>query len=91
VSYARRVDTTQPEIVKDLRCAGFSVALLFRVGDDVPDLIIGRNGRDRMVETKTGKKKLSEGQAKFAREWKGAPPIRAICVEDVLQAWGAIG
>ena len=87
--YARRVDTKHADIIAELRQIGYSVADTSGVGHSFPDLVVGRNGMDAKVELKTprGRKKayerLSDGQATFARDWKGSPVIVAYCAEDV--------
>jgi hypothetical protein len=72
-----RADSNQKKIVKELRAQHFSVALLSMVGDDFPDLIIARSGFTACVELKSKRSAntwaaLTDGQAKFAREWRGA-------------------
>jgi Holliday junction resolvase len=85
-----RRDLNQKRLAAELRQCGFSVADTSRVGDDFPDLVVGKNGIDRLVEVKSGKKvnhraqELSEGQQKFAREWRGAKVIHAWTLDDVL-------
>lgn len=88
--YARRKDTTHKDIADGLREIGFSVADTSALGNDFPDLVIGRFGVDAKVECKSpkGKKtaedRLSEGQRDFKDEWRGAPVIVAYTLEDVL-------
>lgn len=92
--WARRVDTTQPDMVRDLLRAGVSVLNLSRLGKDVPDLLacLPASGCV-LVEAKSPKKiakkkgdGLSPGQIEFAKNWHGCPVIRAETAEDVLQA-----
>lgn len=77
---------------------GFSVADTSRLGDDFPDMVVGRNGFDALVEMKTydrrknGPRKtaedlLSGGQREFAQMWKGSRVIAAYTAEDVLRAF----
>ena len=99
MAYARKVDENQRQIVKDLRLAGFSVMITSGLGDDYPDLVVGRWGVDRQVEIKrpagprggTAMRNLSEGQERHAREWGGAPVILARSALDVLEAFKAVG
>lgn len=51
-----RHDSHQTQIVAELRACGFSVRDTSMIGDDFPDLIIGKNGMDRIVELKSPKK-----------------------------------
>lgn len=93
MGYARRTDANQSTLVAELEQAGFSVTLLHRVGNDIPDLLVGRNGVDRQVEIKppTGPRggvshrTRSKGQLEYAASWRGAPVILARCCEDVLR------
>ena len=93
--YARRKDNSHREIAKGLEAAGFSVADTSRLGDDFPDLVIGKHGFDAKVECKTRRAKtnrgkqtaedrLSEGQKDFKDTWKGSPVIVGYTLEDVL-------
>ena len=93
--YARRIDNTQRQLVSELRQAGFTVRYLFRLNDDGPDLLIGRNGLDAQVECKTptsrtGRIVVSDGQRTFADGWKGSPVIVASTLDQVLFAWSQL-
>lgn len=68
---AAKVDLTHAPIRDHLLMAGWSVKSTARVGDDFPDLIVARRGFTALIECKTGKKKLSEGQSEFHRHWPG--------------------
>lgn len=68
---------------------GFSVHDTSRLGEDFPDLVIGKNGITALVEAKTprGKKTAEErsrpGQKNFALNWRGSPVIVAYTAADV--------
>ena len=69
-------------MVNQLRLMGFSVAITSRVGNDFPDLVIGKMGHTGLVEAKSDKKihhrargGLSMGQIEFKAAWRGAPVI----------------
>lgn len=71
-------------MVADLRKMGFSVLDLSGVGNDCPDLLIGRQGMDMLVEVKTRRTKhkqveaskyLTPGQGDFHKLWRGAKPF----------------
>ena len=53
---AARIDRNQPEIVEALRKLGASVQPLHTVHDSVPDLLIGYQGRNFLLEVKDGTK-----------------------------------
>lgn len=70
---------------------GFSVADTSSVGDDFPDLVIGRMGLTGLIEVKSprgllsAEDRLSEGQVQFVREWQGSPVIVAYRAEDAAK------
>jgi Holliday junction resolvase len=101
--YANRRDDTHKAIKKGLMAHGFSVADTSRVGDDFPDLVIGKFGIDAKIECKTprdmktaiGQRKkaqdvFSNGQATFAESWRGTPVIAAYCLEDALHGFAML-
>jgi hypothetical protein len=56
---ARRVDANQTQIVKALREAGCTVQVLSMVGKGCPDLLVGRQENNYLLEIKDGDKPLS--------------------------------
>jgi Holliday junction resolvase len=83
-----KTDLNQSAIVDELRQQGFSVAVTSSIGNDFPDLVVGRNGLDRLVEVKNSVGGfLTDGQLLFAAAWKGAPIIIARSTEDVIKAF----
>lgn len=73
---AAKIDANQPSIVKALRKAGASVEPLHMVGNGFPDVIIGIDGLNLLVEIKDGSKapsarKLTKDEEKWHAEWKG--------------------
>ena len=66
---AAKRDISEPEIVSTLERCGFSV---FRMDQPV-DLLVGFRGQTYLVECKTGKGKLTVGQAQFIEQWRGHP------------------
>ena len=56
---AAKVDANQSEIVDALRKAGCSVQCLHMIGKGCPDLLVGRAGRNHVLEVKDGSKPLS--------------------------------
>jgi Holliday junction resolvase len=84
------MDATHKEMVGDLLRMGYSVADTSGCGNDFPDLVIGKHGITRMLEVKTPYARASgfvyrssEGQIKFADEWKGSAIITHHRAEDV--------
>ena len=74
--YAARVDANQTQIVSALRAAGATVQSLSAVGQGCPDLLVGYQGINILMELKDGKKppserKLTSDQIVWHSEWKG--------------------
>jgi hypothetical protein len=81
---AAKRDTSEKAIVAYLMAAGWSVLLLSV--KDGPDLCIGHQtaagGINLLVEVKTGKGKLRQGQKDWAKAWLGHPCYVLRTVED---------
>lgn len=87
---AAKRDLTEPVIVLALLQAGFSVSRIS--SPDMPDLLIGKGGIDRMAEVKTGNRKLKPGQVAWAEKWRGAKPLVLRSLEDavrLIESWPA--
>lgn len=83
MKYAARIDPNQPEIVKVLRAYGIQVVHTHTAGKGFPDLIVSYNKRDRKVEIKDGSKaSFTDAQVQFYSEWKGAPIVVLMSVDD---------
>ena len=71
---------------------------LAAVGKDCPDLLVGHRGHNYLMEVKRppGPKggmsedgqKLSPGQERFRREWRGRPVVVVRSPSEALQALG---
>lgn len=68
---AARSDANQKQIVEALRKIGCSVQSLHRCGDGVPDLLVGRNGFNLLLEVKTVHGALNARQKRWHGEWHG--------------------
>lgn len=73
---AAKTDRNQIAIVSALRELGASVAPLHQVGGGIPDILVGFEGRNFLVEIKDGSKprsaqKLTECQVRFHNNWLG--------------------
>lgn len=80
-----RVDDNQAVIVQALRVGGASVEpRLARVGEGVPDLLIGLEGVTYLAEVKRPRGRVRHDQQIWHREWKGSPVLLFYGVEDVL-------
>jgi hypothetical protein len=84
---AARTDDNKAAIVSALRALGCSVYDL-----RMPvDLLVGRNGRTMLVEIKDGNKSPSKraytpAQQAFLADWRGAPIVTVLCVDDAINA-----
>lgn len=76
VRYSAKIDANQEEIVRLLRACGCSVQSLASVGNGCPDLLVGRQGQNWLLEVKDGGRKPSEQrltplQALWHEAWRG--------------------
>ena len=72
---AARVDGNQKEIVTQLRDCGFSVLIISQL-KNCCDIVVGAYGKNYLIEIKDpkqppSKRKLTEGEQKFANAWHG--------------------
>ena len=72
-----RTDYNQKLIVEQLRKLGVSVAVTSMLGKGFPDLVLGYQNRNFLVELKDGAKPKSQkgltmDEAKFFTTWKGS-------------------
>jgi hypothetical protein len=85
---ASRIDRNQPEIVEALRKLGASVQPLHSAHDGIPDLLVGYQGRNLLIEVKDGERvpsarKLTPCQVQWHHEWKGQAAIVASTEEAI--------
>jgi hypothetical protein len=90
---AARTDNNHEQIVKALRAVGATVQSLAAVGQGVPDLLVGYQGKNILVEVKDGSKtpsrrKLTDDQVKWHDNWNGGA---VAVVDSVDAAWAALG
>ena len=83
--WASKVDANQAEIVQALRDAGATVTPLHRVGQGVPDLLIGYRGANLLLEVKMPGKGLNDRELAWHLSWRGQAAI-VESAEDAL-AW----
>lgn len=89
---AAKVDANQGKIVAALRKAGATVELLHAVGAGVPDLLVGWQGCNYLVEVKDGsrppsERKLTPHQVVWHEEWRG----HVVVVTSVKEALEVLG
>ena len=67
----RRVDLDQRAVIARLEEMGFSVLNLSAVGRGCPDLLVGKNGQNFLLEIKSEKGTLTPAQIEFHKNWQG--------------------
>lgn len=69
----KRTDKNQAEIVKALRKAGCTVTSLHEVGRGCPDIVVGYQGKNFLLEIKNPATygKLTQWQEKWHSGWRG--------------------
>jgi hypothetical protein len=85
---AAKRDASEPAIIEALRDVGASVVQLS--GKDMPDLLVGFQDTTILIEVKTGKGKLRQGQSTFADTWRGGTIGVARTPDEALILIGAI-
>lgn len=89
---AAKVDANQKDIVDALRLAGASVVSTASMADGFPDLVVGYEGANYLIEVKDGgkppsKQKLTADQVEFFASWQGSAQV-ARNVEEALAVIG---
>lgn len=69
--HAGRVDENQKAIVAAFRACGWSVTSLAQVGRGCPDLVVGKGGRNLLVEVKRPKGANTHDEDSWRGAWKG--------------------
>ena len=84
---AARVDANHRDITRLLRDIGCSVESLHRVGGGVPDLLVGFQRRNLLLEVKTEKGKIDDDQLIWHRGWAGQVAV-VRSLDDCLRELG---
>lgn len=87
--YIAKADGNQKAIVAGLRSAGATVAPTHTVGQGFPDLVVGFDGRNILMEVKDPSQpkhrhELTPAQVKFHKEW--AVPIHIVFTVEEAKA-----
>jgi hypothetical protein len=75
MSRIRKVDLNQQEIVRELRALGYSVRHTHTIGKGFPDIVIGKYGRNLLVEIKREGEGLTPDEYEFFETWKGTAMV----------------
>jgi hypothetical protein len=90
-----QADGNQAAIVRDLRAVGCSVQIIEGANGQrgVPDLLVGRNNRNYLLEVKRPKAtRLRAGQlSAFQRAWHFAWAGQSAVVSNTAEAFAAVG
>jgi hypothetical protein len=89
MSFARRTDANHAELKGYFERLGCSVHDASRLGEDFPDLIVALHKQTVLVEVKSENGKLTPGQIRFRREWKGIT-YEARTLDDVIAIVGEL-
>ena len=86
MSYIKKVDKNQKDVVKALRDYGADVFLLHTVGGGIPDLLVCYNEQTILMEVKDGAdKQLTPLQIKLFVNWQGGPLHRVNSVQESIE------
>ena len=66
-----RTDANHKEITEAFKTLGYSVFDTAKTGGGFPDIVVGKNGVNYLVEIKTAKGKLNPKQKAFHKKWLG--------------------
>ena len=95
-----RKDHNHDLIADTFRSLGCTVADMATCGvDDFPDVVVGLMGFDIQVEIKNpdtayGRRGLTDGQARYARDWAGRKPVTVYTPDEAIalvQNWRSRG
>jgi Holliday junction resolvase len=90
MTFAKKTDVIQKDVVKKLRSMGATVVDLSAVGKGMTDLLVGFDGQTILLEVKSGAdKKFTPQQIKFFATWTGGMLARVNSVqeaEDLIQS-----
>ena len=92
---AAKVDANHTQVVMALQAAGATVQSLAAVGQGVPDLLVGFQGKTLLMEIKDGQKppsarRLTEQQLTWHGAWRGGPVAIVDGVDAALRALGVL-
>jgi hypothetical protein len=92
---AAKIDANQTQVVLALQAAGATVQSLAAVGQGVPDLLVGFQGKTLLMEVKDGQKppsarRLTEDQLKWHGAWRGGPLAVVDGVDAALRVLGVL-
>ncbi len=81
-------DGTESAIIQVLRQVGCTVQLLHGNTQGTPDLLVGFQGVNHLMEVKADKGRLLASQERWHTRWAGRPVVVVRTVEEALRAIG---
>jgi len=86
MTFSKRTDKNQQEIIDAMRKMGATVMDLSRVGKGCPDLLVGINNKTALVEVKSSAKaKYTPHQEKWLQAWNGGTVARIDSIDSAIQ------
>ena len=86
MTFAKKVDKNQKDVVKALRDYGAQVHLLHTQGKGIPDIMVCYADQTILMEIKDGvDKKLTPEQIKLFANWIGGPLHRVNSVQEAIE------
>ena len=83
-----KADENQPAIVEALRAVGATVQHLHMIGQGCPDIVVGYQGSNYLLEIKSADGKLTYSEGEWHLDWQGQVAI-VRTIDDALDAVGA--
>ena len=77
-----RRDKSEAEVIAAFKSQGASVSQLS--GSGIPDLVVGKNGVNILVEVKSGKRGLNKEQRFWHNQWRGQVAVVRSAEEALL-------
>ena len=93
---AAKIDANQLAIVAALRARGWSVQSLAAVGRGCPDLLVGADGQNAVLEVKDGSKppsarRLTPAQGEWHQNWNGQRAVVSTINEAIAAVEAVTG
>jgi len=86
MTFSKRTDKNQQEIINAMRKMGAIVMDLSKVGKGCPDLLVGINNKTALVEVKSSSKaKYTIHQEKWLQAWNGGTVARIDSIDSAIQ------
>jgi hypothetical protein len=84
--YAKKTDKNQQTIINAFRGLGATVYDLSKVGNGIPDLLIGYKNHTCLVEVKSSEKATyTKHQKEFLTTWKGGMVLRIDSIDGAIR------